>query len=113
MYTGVDVLLLLICVQSPLTSLFSHYASNDRPFGSPPPAHMGIPPVHIDPKGKSTTCDFLRRGGWLRLCVPCTNVPFSHSIHVRVQEFINRAYVSFNAKFEFEFVFWPYDNIIT
>lgn len=29
---------------------------NNEHLASPPPAHMGIPPVHIDPKtGKSST----------------------------------------------------------
>lgn len=28
----------------------SLYTFNERAFGSPPPAHMGIPSVHIDPK---------------------------------------------------------------
>ena len=33
-------------VQPPLASLMMY--NND--YSQPPPAHMGIPPVHIDPK---------------------------------------------------------------
>lgn len=30
---------------------------NNEHFAQPPPAHMGIPPVHIDPKsGKKIIC---------------------------------------------------------
>lgn len=30
---------------------------NNEHFAQPPPAHMGIPPVHIDPKsGKKIVC---------------------------------------------------------
>lgn len=35
-------------LQSPLGVMMGY--SNDSPFTSPPPAHMGIPPVTIDPK---------------------------------------------------------------
>lgn len=35
-------------LQSPLGVMMGY--SNDSPFTSPPPAHMGIPPVSIDPK---------------------------------------------------------------
>lgn len=35
-------------LQSPLGVMMGY--SNEGPFTSPPPAHMGIPPVTIDPK---------------------------------------------------------------
>ena len=35
-------------LQSPLGVMMGY--NNDSPFSSPPPAHMGIPPVTIDPK---------------------------------------------------------------
>ena len=35
-------------LQSPLGVMVGSY--NDSPFTSPPPAHMGIPPITIDPK---------------------------------------------------------------
>ncbi|XP_052824637.1 uncharacterized protein LOC128248119 isoform X1 [Octopus bimaculoides] len=42
-------------VQPPLASLMMY--NND--YSQPPPAHMGIPPVHIDPKtGKQSTTFF-------------------------------------------------------
>lgn len=35
-------------LQSPLGVMMGY--NNEPPFTSPPPAHMGIPPVTIDPK---------------------------------------------------------------
>lgn len=39
-------------LQSPLGVMMGY--NNDAPFTSPPPAHMGIPPVTIDPKTGKT-----------------------------------------------------------
>ena len=48
-----DVCFLSVFQGHPLALQYLY--NNDR-FASPPPAHMGIPPVHIDPKtGESTT----------------------------------------------------------
>ena len=44
-------------LQSPLGVMVGSY--NDTPFTSPPPAHMGIPPVTIDPKTGKTFSIFL------------------------------------------------------
>jgi len=39
------------------SALASLYMYNNEHFSQPPPAHMGIPPVNIDPKtGKSPFC---------------------------------------------------------
>lgn len=35
-------------IPSPLAGLMMY--NGEPPYSQPPPAHMGIPPIHIDPK---------------------------------------------------------------
>lgn len=67
-------------------SLASLYLYNNDRFASPPPAHMGIPPIHIDPKtGEKQTavtsaCTYHKQLSTLfavlLLCMTFTSVSF-------------------------------------